>query len=176
MTNTAKEFTNRVSSNIPRDECLDIEQLAKEMGVGVLRARQIVKLAIVKRQTPNLTKFEGRKALYPEAMVRSIIEAYDSGKLTKRRRNNVVMSSKRAMKNAAVVFEVPLFDPDIANVVLQQFGSPEEVVKFFQEKLKDHYMPVISRIKELEEEFENKKKSIYSVGTMNGASVNKRVL
>ncbi len=150
---------NRVADSFSNEDCYTIEAVAKELGLKPIRARQLIKEAIDKRLVQNLTKKDGVRLLFPEPMIKQLKKVYENGTLVKPRRRKMTVES--TLRHAELLLQVPIFDRDMANILLERFGTNEELVKYLTEQLFSIYKPVLNKLKELETEYINKKKALF---------------
>lgn len=149
---------NRVADSFPNEDCSSIQDIAAELGLGQQRARQVIEKLIKARKVQNLTKKDGAKILYAPPMVKSIIEHYNSGAVVKPRRRKGALRS--ALGRAELVIQVPVFDKEVSQILMNQFGTEEAISKYLRDKLDEVYKPKLSKLKELEAEFEANKRRL----------------
>lgn len=158
MVNVAQHF-NTIANQIPADEWMDINQVAKSLNLGTLRARQLAEEAVKKRIVTKLMKKEGRKILYAEAMVDKIVDAYEHGLFGKKK--NPSFTVKRSVeRNALMNLEIPLYDKNMIDVLNKIYGSNEKIVEAVKDYLSSIYKPTASKLAELDAEYKAKRESL----------------
>lgn len=69
-------------------------------------------------------------------------------------------ASVSSLKHVKMSMTVNIFDPKAAEFYKKKFGGEEGVTKFLQGKLDELYKPTLQKLKELEDEFERRKREI----------------
>lgn len=149
---------NNLAESIPDEDCSSIQELAADLGLGAQRTRQLIDKAIKARKLQNLSKKRGAKILYAPQMVEAIKRLYADGAIVKPRRKQGV--SKSAINRAEIVIQVPIFDKEVAQILLGKFGGQDKIADYLRGKLDEAYKPDLKALKDLEAEFEKRKKSI----------------
>lgn len=139
----------KLADSIPNEDCYSLKDVAAELGLGTQRAAQLIKQAIDARKVQKLMKKDGVKILYAPQMVDQLKKIYQNGEITKpRQRKGLGLSS--ALKHAELVITVPVFDKDEAKLLINKFGTEDNIKKYVQEKLSEIYKPVKAQLAEIE--------------------------
>lgn len=143
MSLVKQRFT--VADSISDEECSTIEELAKELGVSVQRARQLVAKAFGEKWIPKQIKIVGKQHLYTSEVVRKFKEMHAAGRFgTPRKRDKSVVE-----KDAVLVVKVPIYDKQVAEFLLRKFKTMEEIQKFLRIQLENTYRPAMKKLEEL---------------------------
>src|SRR6185436_16075215 len=118
-----------IADSIPNDKCLTIDDMASEFNLGTLRMRQVIEKAIKGKHIQSLTKKDGRRVLYAPQMVDQLRKAIEAGKLGK---FNAKRSPVTSLKHAQFVLTVPIFDEDIAKLLMAKFGGTDKRKTFLK--------------------------------------------
>lgn len=144
-----------ITDNIRNEDCLDIKELSDEMGVKVQRMRQILALVRKTKAFPYLTKKDGSRDLYPPQFVESLRKFREKGGAGKIRNKG-----GKSFKTSLLLIEVPVFDKEIADLLKHRFKSADEMRIYLQAKLEDTVKPKLSKLRQLENEFEKEKQKL----------------
>lgn len=139
-----------LADSIPNEECLGIEDLAEEFGIGVIRMRQVVDKALKGKIVPNLSKKDGRKILYTPQMVEALKDAREKGKLGKFNKKSNIVSTK----HAKMIITVPIFDEEIAELLKNKYENDMGIVRYIQNHLIEHVRPIMTKKRELQKRYE----------------------
>lgn len=156
------DFMATLADAIPNDECFGIEDLAEEFGVGTLRMRQVLQKALSGKIVPNLSKKDGRKILYAPQMVEALKDARDKGKLGKFNKKSGIVSTKHAQ----LVVSVPIFDPEIANLLKSKFENEAGMSKFLKNMLETSVKSIMGKKREIQERYERELEKLYSTSDL----------
>lgn len=156
-----KEPKATLADSIPDSQCLTIEDIAEELGLSTIRTRQVVDKAFKEKLVQKLIKKNGRRILFAPQMVAQLMKAVESGKLG---RFNKKRDSKSSLKLAAMTFTIPVFDKEIARLLVAKFKSEQAIGNFLKNKLEETVKPQMSALQKLEEEYQLKKQQLLSEG------------
>lgn len=150
----------KLSDAFKNEDCYTIEEMSKEIGVTPIRTRQLLTESLKRRLIQNLSKKEGVRVLYPEPMVKRMVEIYESGKIAKPRKNRTTQTVASITKNAKMLLEVPVFDESIKDILLKQFGSQDKIIEHLKTSLTSVAKPVLKALNDLEREYDTKRRQI----------------
>ncbi len=159
--NMEKNLNTRLADSFDNDDCYTIEDISKEMGLHTIRTRQLLKMALEKHLVQNLQKKDGVRVLYPEPMAKKFIALYQDGKLVRPRKSK---TARISTKNLHMLIEVPIYDQEVAAVLLNRYETKEGIAKVLIDTVMDIAKPAISQLQALEAEFAHKRKAILANG------------
>lgn len=143
-----------LSSYIADEDCYTTEDLSRELGVGIQRTREIIKLALKAHRVPNLSKQAGTRKLYAPQMAKQIVDLYDKGAFGRPR------STARVETAALVTATVRIFDPYHAAILKSKFPTQEKLVEFLRNYLLLNLGSISAELKKLDKEYESKKEAL----------------
>jgi hypothetical protein len=145
----ANKFSNRLVDNIPNEDCYTIKDVADELGLSVMRSRQIIDIVWRNNLIPKLIKKEGRTILYSPDFMGKLKDMYLSGKFGKARKRNDL--DKSMEKNAQFVIKVPIYDKQVADILTKKLGGEREIQQYLRDKLDEVSKPALTKIEQLKQ-------------------------
>lgn len=135
-----------IADNIKDSDCLDIEELCSEVGVGVQRMRQILAKAKKSGKVQWVVKKNGQKFLYTPQFVEQLMAFINKGGAGKPRGKTA-----KSFSTAQLVVQVPVFDTEVANLLKRKFKTENDMSKFLQDRLEETVRPALTAIQKLKE-------------------------
>lgn len=133
------------------------KQFADELGVTLGNLNQILMRGPAEKKFPKpgptYCQKIGKQNRYSPEYINLVAATRESKGRSKR-------TSRFALKKAALVIPVPVFDQGQADYLLKKFKNVEAIDGYLREKLSELYKPVMNRLAEIEEEFLRKKREI----------------
>lgn len=92
----------------------------------------------------------GNRLLYSDAYVDKLREL--RGKVNKRDR--ILATAEKSLKNAILKITVPVFDQNIADVLMRRFKTEEGIQEHFKDHIKDMAIPALKKIEAIKKKYE----------------------
>lgn len=145
----------KLADAFPDEECYTIEEVAQELGVSKQHTENLLSKAAKRGLIQKLTKLVGNRKLYAPPTVDALVRARKSGALGQTRKSPI------DMKNAHLIVTVPVYDPNIAEIVKAHFGSGDMLREWISGKLAEFARPKLMKLEEIEQEYQKEKEMVF---------------